>query len=84
MRRATLDRVGSSAQAVAGLRESIKQLRPCADEPPTQVGKFWDDVVRWTLDAWATGLERDMLMPGAQYCTRIGQRKVHHSPPALI
>jgi hypothetical protein len=52
--------VDSSSDAAARLHEAIKELQPADEKPPQQVGDFWDDVVRWTLDGWADGLERDL------------------------
>jgi hypothetical protein len=63
--------VNSGSDAAARLRDAIKQLRPGAEKPPHQVGDFWDDVVRWTLDGWADGLERDLRRADGSLSTAI-------------
>jgi hypothetical protein len=53
-------RVNSYPDSVEQLREAIAQLRPGEDRPPAEVGGFWDDILRMTLDGWAQALARDI------------------------
>ena len=52
--------MNSYPDAVEQLREAIAQLRPGEDRPPAEVGDYWDDILRMTLDGWAQALARDI------------------------
>ena len=63
------------------MRREVKRFLD-AHPPPAIDGRFEDDYteyVIYVIEDFATPPD-SFLMPGAQYCTRIGKRKVHHSP----
>lgn len=47
-------------ETVARLRHAIERLEPGDEPAPSGVDPIWVELVRWTLDGWVTGVERDL------------------------